>query len=446
MTTPSKILICTVPAAGHVNPGLPIAKELIARGHDVHWYTGQAFRTAVEATGARFEPIVHASDPGTSNLTARFPARAHLEGLRAFVFDMKHLFLDEVPGQLADLRRILADFPADLLLVDTAFLAANVLHELGGPRWATYGITALPMASRDTAPFGTGLPPAHSAISRGRNRLISVFMQRVVFRGVERHHQAVRGKVGLAPTRMPLLKTPESPYLYLHSSTSSFEYPRSDLASQVHFIGPLLPELSDNFTPPSWWSLLEADRPVVLVTQGTVATDHDQLIDPTLRGLADENALVIAAGAPASALRIPVPSNAHVESFVPFGELLPHVSVMVTNGGYGGVQYALANGVPVVVAGTTEDKPEIAARVRWSGAGISLDTANPTPAQVRDAVRLVLDSPVYRRNAERIRDDYRSHNSPVEAADLLDQLLATGQPVHRSDVGKLDAASALPVS
>ena len=40
---------------------------------------------------------------------------------------------------------------------------------------------------------------------------------------------------------------------------------------------------------------------------------------------------------------------------------------MVTNGGYGGVQQALANGVPLVVAGDSEDKPEVAARVAVVG-------------------------------------------------------------------------------
>ena len=69
---------------------------------------------------------------------------------------------------------------------------------------------------------------------------------------------------------------------------------------------------------------------------------------------------------------------------------------MVTNGGYGGVQMALSQGVPLVVAGTTEDKPEVAARVAWSGAGINLKTAAPTPAQVRDAVRALLDDQRYR--------------------------------------------------
>ena len=52
---------------------------------------------------------------------------------------------------------------------------------------------------------------------------------------------------------------------------------------------------------------------------------------------------------------------------------------MVTNGGYGGVQFALAHGVPLVVAGDHEDKPETAARVAGSGVGRNLKTGRPTP-------------------------------------------------------------------
>ena len=42
-----------------------------------------------------------------------------------------------------------------------------------------------------------------------------------------------------------------------------------------------------------------------------------------------------------------VPENVRVEPFVPFGELMPFVDVMVTNGGYGGIHFALAHGVAV---------------------------------------------------------------------------------------------------
>jgi hypothetical protein len=48
-----------------------------------------------------------------------------------------------------------------------------------------------------------------------------------------------------------------------------------------------------------------------------------------------------------------------------------------------GKHRALQHGVPVVVAGDSEDKVETSARLAWSGAGIRLRTSTPTVAQVR---------------------------------------------------------------
>jgi hypothetical protein len=135
-----------------------------------------------------------------------------------------------------------------------------------------------------------------------------------------------------------------------------------------------------------------------------------------------------------------LPSNARIEPFIPFGALLPHVNVMITNGGYGGVQFALAHGVPLVVAGTTEEKPEIAARVAWSGAGMNLKTKAPTADQIRAAVRDMLAKEGYRQNARRIQADYARHNAPEEAVALLERLASTRRVVLRSDL------SAKPIS
>src|SRR5689334_7533702 len=46
------IAFLTIPAAGHVNPTLPLVAELIRRGHRVSYATGPAYRSAVEAAGA----------------------------------------------------------------------------------------------------------------------------------------------------------------------------------------------------------------------------------------------------------------------------------------------------------------------------------------------------------------------------------------------------------
>ena len=96
---------------------------------------------------------------------------------------------------------------------------------------------------------------------------------------------------------------------------------------------------------------------------------------------------------------------------------------MVTNGGYGGTQLALAHGIPLVVAGNTDDKMEVAARVSWSGAGINLRKKRPSAAAVRAAVRKVLVDPAYRASAQHIAQDFARYDAPLRAADLLEELL-----------------------
>ena len=51
------ITFVEMPAAGHVNPSLPIVRELVRRGEDVVYYTDTEFQFAVERTGGRFVRI-----------------------------------------------------------------------------------------------------------------------------------------------------------------------------------------------------------------------------------------------------------------------------------------------------------------------------------------------------------------------------------------------------
>jgi UDP:flavonoid glycosyltransferase YjiC (YdhE family) len=53
----ARFLIATIPLVGHVNPALPIARQLVERGHEVWWYSGKTLQSKIEATGARFLPI-----------------------------------------------------------------------------------------------------------------------------------------------------------------------------------------------------------------------------------------------------------------------------------------------------------------------------------------------------------------------------------------------------
>ena len=141
----------------------------------------------------------------------------------------------------------------------------------------------------------------------------------------------------------------------------------------------------------------------------------------------------------------PLPVNARVAAFLPYDQLLPKTDVMVTNGGFGGVQQALAQGVPLVVAGSSEDKPEVAARVSWSGTGVNLRTGTPTAGRVRRAVRRVLARPGYRREAARLQHEIAALDDPVATiADALTGITGerSGSGVRRA--GDAERSEALP--
>ncbi|OLF06054.1 hypothetical protein BLA60_34000 [Actinophytocola xinjiangensis] len=428
------ILIGANAYVGHVTPLLPIARLLVERGHDVRFYTGRAFEQRVRATGARFLPIRAELEVDERDPNARFPERASLSGVKLVKHIVRHEFTADGLAQYEDFRAILDDEPADLMLVESTFAGARWVHEKGGPPWAVLNITTLMLGSRDTAPGGFGLAPGRGAVGRLRDRLLRRLVFRT-FREEIRYFDELRQSIGLPATGEYVTEAPLSPFLFMHPTVPAFEFPRTDLPPQVHFLGPILPPPPADFTPPPWWSDLDSGRPVVHVTQGTVQTDGAHLITPTIRALAGEDVLVVATtgGPPVESLRLDhVPDNVRLARFVPHARLLPYVDVMVTNGGYNGIQAALANGVPLVATGRTEDKPDVCARVAWAGVGVDLRSARPSPARIRGAVRRVLSDPGFTQRARLLSESMAAHDAPAEAADLVERLLATGRPVVRA--------------
>jgi len=213
-------------------------------------------------------------------------------------------------------------------------------------------------------------------------------------------------------------------------STPAFEFPRQNLSRSVKFVGPLLPLFDEaTFQPPDWWdTLLSHPREnVIHVTQGTVATQPENLLKPAVQALSPRpDLLLVITGKDIDNLlfpNTPKPSNVLTSPFVPHARLLPHVGVMVTNGGYNGVLAALSAGVPLVCAGTTEDKADVCSRVAWSGAGVDLRTDAPSERALADAVEEVMGDDRYRAAAERVRDDFARHDGPVEVADELERVV-----------------------
>ncbi|PTU57432.1 glycosyl transferase [Sphaerisporangium cinnabarinum] len=400
------VLLCSTPVHAHVTPLLAVTRALVAHGHEVRFLTGARFAAAVGAAGAEHVPLPAAADFDDRDLAAAFPGRAGRTGLDAIRHDMLEIFVRPGAAQHRAVVDALAARPADVVLVEPLFLGAMALVASPAdrrPPVLALGIFPLGLKSDLTAPFGLGVPPARGPLGVLRNRALHRFVEGVAFAAPQRAAQDMVRATGATPSDTFFLGWPADADAIVQLTVPELEYPRPDVVTPVRFVGPPRPVAAHGDLP-AWWDDLGTRRPVVHVTQGTVANeDPHQLLLPTLRALADEDVLVVAAtgGRPVETLGA-LPPNARAAEYLPYDALLPRTSVLVTNGGYGGVHHALRHGVPVVVAGKTEDKAEVAARVAWTGTGVRLRTSTPRPAQVRRAVRRLLDDPSYTRAAARL--------------------------------------------
>jgi UDP:flavonoid glycosyltransferase YjiC (YdhE family) len=428
-----RFLFAATAEAGHVNPALPIVRALVDSGHAVTFTTGAEFAAAVAGAGASFVPLPEGTywDPVAADL--RHPHRRELTGVRRLRFGLVHGFCELAAAQARHLLALHAAEPADALVVDSGFVGARFTTELGGPPVGYYGTSLLPYASRQVPPLGLALPPRAGLVGQARDRVLWAALRAAVTGATAAALDGQRRELGLPPVHRTVLDWPPDAGLVVQLSPAGFDYPRQDLPPVVHFVGAPAPLPVPDWAPPPWWDELTGRR-VVVVTQGTVKTDPDQLLRPALAGLADLDVLVVAltGGDVDPAVLGPLPANARAAGYVPYGPLLPRAAALVTNGGFGGVQLAIGHGVPLVVAGATEEKPEVAARVAWSGTGIDLRTGSPAPVVVRAAVQRVLTEPSYAARARALARTAPTALAAERAAALLAVLAATGRPVIRT--------------
>ena len=417
----TKVLLLSSPIFGHVSPMLALGRGLRRRGLEVTLLTGSKYAASAAGAGLDFLPLPPEVDYDDADVEAWLPRRRHRSRIAAGRYAITGMFVRPLGPQHRAVLRALAAGRHDVVVADTAFLGALPLLTGRGPRPPVLGVSITPLALRspDCAPFGSAMAPGRTAASRLRNRQIDFLLRHGPLRPLQAALEAQLTALGQPPSPVGYFDVAGLFDRTFHLSVPGLEYPRRDLPASIVFTGPLPPERPGLVWEP--WTPPPGDAPLVHVTQGTFANaDPTALLVPTLLALADEPVRVVATtgGRPVAEvldrLGAALPANAQLAELVPYAELLPRTAVVVTNGGWGGVQQSLARGVPVVVAGASEEKPEVAARVAWSGAGIDLRTGRPSPRQVRRAVRDALHRPRHRAAAQRLQAEFAAMPDPVD--------------------------------
>ncbi|SOC58214.1 nucleotide disphospho-sugar-binding domain-containing protein [Ornithinimicrobium cerasi] len=417
-----RVVAAGSPIYAHTVNATPFLAGLAARGVEVHQAVATPLLDVVPAG-------VGAWDTGPA------PDFGPGGGGRVAEVGRRYSWLvDDASTRVGAVREVLERLTPDLVLTDSLGYAAALAAEQVGLPWVSFGDGPLHFPDRRTPPFGAGLPYRTPAPWVWRNVVVQAASRHVVMAAPQRRYAELRASLGLPARDLPVLEACLSPHLHLHCGVPELEYPRERLPDHVRFVGALRPPEPPGWAAPSWWERVVEQHPgqVVLVTQGTLRDDSAEVLRPALHLLLETGrAGVLTTGAadPAS-LTASAPDlgagggSVAVESFVPYGRVLPHAGAFVTNGGWTGVLLALAHGVPVVQVGRTEEKADIGRRVEWAGAGLHVPAPGRDGRALRRALDAVLAEPAYREGAQRLAGALARHDPPREGAELMLRLRA----------------------
>ncbi|MCK6507590.1 glycosyltransferase [Myxococcota bacterium] len=370
MTT---VLLYTSPARGHLYPMMDVAVALRARGHRVVVQTLADQAAAVQAAGVEHRPV----DPRIEALPLEdWQGSNPLDALRRTLAR----WVERAPFEVLDLRAALPQVQPQALLVDVHCFGAAALAETTGLPWASHLPYVLPVPSRQAPAFGPGFPPPTGALDRARDQLVWA-VQGMAARGPLAPLHALRRELGAAPLAS-FTDLFTSPPVLFHRTAEPFEYPRTDWPGNHRAIGPGL--WAPPAAPPDWLALLP--RPRTLVSVSTEHQDDAPIVQAALSAFADQpgGTLVTTAAQDPGAFS-PPHDRIRLARFLSHAAVMDGVDLVVTHGGMGTTQRALAAGVPLVVVPWGRDQLETARRVERCGAGVVLPRGRLSPARLREA-------------------------------------------------------------
>jgi MGT family glycosyltransferase len=403
----ARVLIYTCPGSGHVYPPIATAITLRDRGHEVVVRTASASVEAIQRLGlaaAAIDPRIEAI--ALEDWKARTSIGALISACETFVKRARY----EVPDMQAAIE---AERP-DLIWVDTNATGAATAAEASGVPWAHYMPHPHPAPARGVPVFGPGFAPSTSQLARLRDNAMTA-LKPLAFRSFMRNHNSRRSALGL-----PAFNGIEDLYgapLLIQFSAEPFEYAR-EWPANVRLVGPALwePPASE----PQWLTIEQ--RPIVLVTASTEFQDDAKLIRVALEAFAKEPYAIIATTAAHDPKDFDVPANARVERRLPHRPILHRAAAVISHGGMGTTQKALAAGVPVCAVPFMRDQFEVARRVEHCGAGTLLAAKRLRPDRLRVALQEAIGC---RAGAERVRDAFKHAGGAQAAASALENLLAS---------------------
>lgn len=398
----SKILFVTPPAHGHLNPVLPVMRELVQRGEQVLCLNNEDFRPQIEATGAEFRAY-----PPTI-LTATAISQALADGN----LSRPHLLMMQATEALAPFTMdVLKQAGCDLVIFDSLAIwgkiAARALDLKGA---ATIGHFVFDLASMNLTP-------------REYVTLAAQFLSQAP--RLLRQRRRLTRRFGQAyPSEQPLF--PMRDQLSIVFTARELQPKSSVIDDRFLFVGPSIsPQPHHDDFP----FVALGQKPIVYLSLGTVHHTNTAFYRTCFQAFADYPAqFVLSAGRQANVAELgSIPGNFIVRPFVPQLELLQVADVFITHGGINSVHEGLYTGVPLILIPHQFEQLLNARQVTARNAGLLIEEQvrhqSVTPERLRQALQEVLANPRYAAGAKEIQHVLRRTGGFRQAADAIQAYL-----------------------
>jgi MGT family glycosyltransferase len=411
------VLAIAFPATGHINPTLPVLTTLVARGDRVTVVVPEQYRSPVEATGARVVVYPSMVPPDWSGVDIpRHPdadqlARAHRDTLRETLTPLPAVVAALDADRDGDVTG--AERP-DVVVYDILGAAGRVLSLAWGlpsvvtcPTFAG-NETFSPYADAVEAGEGEAPAPTHPAMLEAGE----ILRDTLDTWGLE--NVSLDDFLAGAGERCRLVFVPRA----FHPGEETFD-------ERFRFVGPCLRAGTDD----AGWSPPSSDRPVVLVSLGTLGYDDSAAL---LRRVVEaigrvEGHAVVSLGHADPADLGDVGEHVELHRRVPQLAVLRSAAAFVSHAGMNSTMEALAHGVPLVDLAQTGEQRLVAGQVETLGCGRSIDPGSATVEALAMALDDVLGSPAVARAVAAMGQVIRSSGGEVAAADAVEAAALRGR-------------------
>lgn len=382
-----KIAWFCIPAHGHTNPTLGVVRELTAAGHQVFYFSFEAFREKIEQAGAVFI------------------------GCDGYDFDMEDKEnADRVGKDKA--------FATELLVSSTLALDEMTTEKIEAIRPDLIVSDSVAFWGKLVA-MKHRIPYVSSTTTFAFNRYSAKYMRetpwdiaKMLFTMPRINRQIRRLREKGYPVRglLEIVQNDNETNTIVY--TSKLFQPCSDTFSdRYHFIGPSIRPITTPYP--------KAAEKTVYISMGTV-NQNREFYRNCIRVLGETDWQVIISMGTNTEHFDHLPANIQVHESVDQMAVLSISDAFITHCGMNSASEGLYFRVPLVLFPQTPEQGAVAARTEELGAGIRLRSISE--ADVLDALKQVLYEPKYKENAVRISDSFHACGGAAEARAFLEGL------------------------